>query len=265
MKACEPVRLRRPAQLAVGALREPQVPACVSLEEFAVLALALEPLGRVLADRLQHPVALVREAEQALLDERLQRVEVGACDLLRRLQRAAAGEDGERSEERAAPPPRGGRSSTRSSPGASAGADRRRGRPSSRSRRCGEALEDLRGRERLRAGGGELDREREVVEARAELGDLVASVRAGSARRRARRPPSEASGGTAYSTSPCTRRSSRLVTRSARLGQACSERRELGRGLDHLLQVVEEEEHLPLADVLGEAVLALRASARSSP
>ena len=53
----------------------------------------------------------------------------------------------------------------------------------------GEALEDLCGRECLRAGGGELDREREVVEARAELGDLVGRHRAGSARRRARRPP----------------------------------------------------------------------------
>ena len=53
----------------------------------------------------------------------------------------------------------------------------------------GEPLQDLRGRECPRAGGGELDREREVVEARAELGDLVPSHRAASARRRARRPP----------------------------------------------------------------------------
>ena len=39
------------------------------------------------------------------------------------------------------------------------------------------------------------------------------------------------------------------------VGAALEERRELGRRLDHLLQVVEEEQHLPLADVLGEAVL----------
>ena len=45
------------------------------------------------------------------------------------------------------------------------------------------------------------------------------------------------------------------MTSRARLGQACEERRELGRRLDHLLQVVEEEQHLALADVLGEAVL----------
>ena len=45
------------------------------------------------------------------------------------------------------------------------------------------------------------------------------------------------------------------MTRSVRLGQACEERRELGRRLDHLLEVVEQEEHLALGDVLGEAVL----------
>ena len=37
----------------------------------------------------------------------------------------------------------------------------------------GEAVKDLCWRERLRAGGGELDRERKVVEPGAELGDLV--------------------------------------------------------------------------------------------
>ena len=46
---------------------------------FALIALArlLEPLRRVLADRLEHPVAPVGEADEALLDERLERVEVG--------------------------------------------------------------------------------------------------------------------------------------------------------------------------------------------
>ena len=59
----------------------------------------VEPLRRVLPDRLQHPVALVGEAEQALLDERLQRVEIGLADFFGRLQRAAAREDGEAGEE----------------------------------------------------------------------------------------------------------------------------------------------------------------------
>ena len=51
------------------------------------------------------------------------------------------------------------------------------------------------------------------------------------------------------------RRSSREVTRSVGLGQEAEEGSE-GRGaLDHLLQVVEQEEHLPVCDVLGERVL----------
>ena len=69
------------------------------------LACLIEPLRRVLADRLQHPVAAVGEAEQALLDERLEGLEIGVADLLRRVQRAAAGEDGEPREE---PPLLGG-------------------------------------------------------------------------------------------------------------------------------------------------------------
>ena len=42
---------------------------------------------------------------------------------------------------------------------------------------------------------------------------------------------------------------------SVRFGHACTSPDKRGRGLDHLLQVVEEEEHLPIGDVLGETVL----------
>jgi hypothetical protein len=55
-------------------------------------------LTGVLADRLKHPVALGREAEEALLDERLESVEVGSADVLGRVQRAAPYEDGKRSQ-----------------------------------------------------------------------------------------------------------------------------------------------------------------------
>ena len=44
------------------------------------------------------------------------------------------------------------------------------------------------------------------------------------------------------------------MTSSVEVGARRRERDELGRGLDHLLEVVEEEQQLPLADVLGEAV-----------
>src|SRR5947208_14731463 len=59
------------------------------------LARLLEALERELADRLQHRVPLAVEADEALLDERLQPVEVTVRNLLGRLQRAAAGEDGQ--------------------------------------------------------------------------------------------------------------------------------------------------------------------------
>jgi hypothetical protein len=67
----------------------------VPLEDLAGLGLVVESIGGVLADRLERPEALVREPKQALLDERLQRVEVGSGDLLSRLQRAPSREDGE--------------------------------------------------------------------------------------------------------------------------------------------------------------------------
>jgi hypothetical protein len=51
-------------------------------------------------DRLEHPVAAVGEAQEALLDERLQGVEVGVGDFLCRLERATAGEDAQARKER---------------------------------------------------------------------------------------------------------------------------------------------------------------------
>ena len=56
----------------------------------------LEQLERVLADRVEHaqPAALPA-ADEVLDDERLERVEVGVADGLRRLEREASAEDGE--------------------------------------------------------------------------------------------------------------------------------------------------------------------------
>ena len=54
---------------------------------------------RVLADRLEHPEALVGVPEEALVDERLQRVEIGLRDLLGRLERAPTREDCEPRED----------------------------------------------------------------------------------------------------------------------------------------------------------------------
>ena len=141
----------------------------------------------VLADGLEHPVALVGEAQEALLDERLQGVEVGFGHLLGGLERAAAGEDGEAGEEplllggeQVVAPLDGGAERLLAGVGVAAALQEVEA--------LGEALEDLGGRERLRARGGELDRERERVEAHAELGDLLAGLELRRARRRGRRP-----------------------------------------------------------------------------
>ena len=60
----------------------------------------VEPLGAVLADRVQHSEApALPAAEQALGEERLERVQVGPADRLRRLDREASSEDREAPEE----------------------------------------------------------------------------------------------------------------------------------------------------------------------
>jgi len=53
----------------------------------------LELLGRVLPDRLQHPEPIFLPAQQALVDERLERVQVRFADVLCGLEGAAAAED----------------------------------------------------------------------------------------------------------------------------------------------------------------------------
>ena len=118
-----------------------------------------------------------------------------------------------------------------------------------------EPLEDLRRRQDLRTGGGELDRERHVVEGAAERADGF--VRLGEARagdeqldgvglgERLDRVLDLASDAEALP----ARREDREVR--ARLDEVGERRRRL----DHLLEVVEDEEHLALADVVGEAVL----------
>ncbi len=75
--------------------KEPGVPP----PKQSFVARLAEPLRCKLSDRLEHPVALVRETEEALLDERLHGVEVGVRHLLRGRKSAAAGEDREAREQ----------------------------------------------------------------------------------------------------------------------------------------------------------------------
>ena len=82
-----------------------------------------------------------------------------------------------------------------------------------------ETIKDLLGRQNTCPSCGQLDSEWQRVETAVQLGDFLA--RAWCARSQNRETASgSASGGTAYSTSPWMRRSSRLVTRRVTLGQA---------------------------------------------
>ena len=71
----------------------------MSLEDLAGLLPVLESLGGEFADRLQHPEAVAGVAQEALVDERLEDVEVGVADVFGGVEGAAAGEDGEAGEE----------------------------------------------------------------------------------------------------------------------------------------------------------------------
>src|SRR6185437_8302496 len=62
------------------------------MEYLVCLARFLEAFRRELPDGLEHPVAPLARADEALVEQRLQGVELGVRDLLRRFERAAAGE-----------------------------------------------------------------------------------------------------------------------------------------------------------------------------
>jgi hypothetical protein len=83
----------------LGLLRQREEVLGVASTDRVGLAARLEPLKRELADRLVHPEAIVRSTDEALLDEGLQRVEVGIGDALGRIKRAAAREDRQASEQ----------------------------------------------------------------------------------------------------------------------------------------------------------------------
>ena len=218
----------------------------MSLEDPAGLQLVREPLGGELADRLQHPEAVAGVAEEALLDERLEDVEVGVADVFGGVEGAAAAEDGEAGEELSA------RLSVSSSCDHSIVARRvcwrgsasrpplsRSSRWPSRSRICAGVRTRVRAAASSTASG--------MSSSRRQSSAIVSS---GSSRERVAEELDRlrlGQRGTGYSTSPLIRSSSRLVTRSLRFGQAASSSRELGRGLDDLLEVVEQQQQLAVS------------------
>ena len=123
----------------------------------------------------------------------------------------------------------------------------------------GEPLEQLLGAEEGCAGGGELERERELVEAQAELAHRLARGESRIDRAGARQEErlSVAFGERGHGVGLLAADAQALPARDehVEVGAGGEERRELGRRLHDLLEVVEEAEHRLVRDVLGEAVL----------
>ena len=92
-------RLGAPVEARFRFFRERQEERPVAPPKDLGLPGVLQTLERVSPDRLEHPEALAGVADEALHDERLQGVEIRAGDPLRRLEGAAAGEDGQAGEE----------------------------------------------------------------------------------------------------------------------------------------------------------------------
>src|SRR5262249_50434587 len=151
-----------------------------------VAARGLEPLGAVFTDRLKHQKpAGVDAPGKALVDERLEALDVCAADALGRLECPAAAKDRERLEQPLLPgfeelvrpldPPR-----QRSLWSLGAAAPPKQVEP------VPEAVEQLRCRQERRARGRQLDRQREIVEAGTQLVDVLVRLELGEGRSRAR-------------------------------------------------------------------------------
>src|SRR6478735_8380843 len=79
---------------------QPQKELCMPSADFVRTFGFLELFDCEFADRLQHPEPLSRMPKQALVDERLDGVDICVGNLVYRLQRRATGEHGEPAEQR---------------------------------------------------------------------------------------------------------------------------------------------------------------------
>src|SRR5205823_1671758 len=85
--------------MGLGSLGEGEEPLGMPAPQRIGLALLVETLERVAANRLEHPEAFTRMTDEAFLDERFEHVELRGRHLLSCVEPAAAGEDGEPREE----------------------------------------------------------------------------------------------------------------------------------------------------------------------
>ena len=217
------------------------------------LSRVAEALRRELPDRLQHPEPLVCVPHEALLDQRLERVEAHCGHPLGCLERTAALKDSELRED---PLFLGIQQVVRP-------LDRRPQRLLARVcvaasleeiEPLREPVENLRGREHAAARGRELERQRQVVEGLAELRHGRVLLDGGA---RAEE----------LDCVPVGQRLDRILDLAAHAQElaarneqpqvrAClDERGQLRRRVDDLLEVVEHEQELALADVVRERAL----------
>ena len=228
----------------------------MAVPQFCSLRRLLEPLGCVLANGLEHPEAISRVAEKALVDERLHRFELCVRNGLGRGERAAAAEDRESTE----------KTLTVVVQQLVAPFDRRPERPLTLGQiSCAtgeerqavlEPGEDFPGCEGLHPNCRQVEREREMVEPAADLGNRLVRLEAGLHGPRPRIEEGDPL--------PLLQRRHRvlLLCGEAQPLAARHENIELRAGLEHLaecrtgldqvLEVVEQKEHPLLADVLGE-------------
>ena len=238
----------------VGCLCERAEEVVVAATGVLELAGLLQLLDCKLADRLQQRVALRAEADEALLDQRLQHVQPRSRHLFRGVDGPAAGEDAEPPErlllpcreQLVAPGDRAAESALALGHVASAHRQQRQ--------RAVEPLEDLRRREHLHTRGRQLEREREVVEPPADLEHVLVGLQVGA--RRTRSAEEEPDALLLDEGRHCVLALGGEVQRLAARREQAQVRarreqlRERRRRVKHLLEVVEEQEHVLRADVL---------------
>ena len=191
---------------------------------------------------------------EALVDERLKEVEVGVARRLRP-RRGCSRRRRRRGARRAASRRRSSRSYDHSIVARSVCWRGSASRPPlSRSSRCASRSRICAGERTLRAGGGELECERQVVEPAAELGDRLVRL---EPRALAEELDRLRLGERRHRVLDLAADPQQLPARDQepQVGAGLEQLRELGRRLDDLLEVVEQQQKLALADVLGEAVL----------
>ena len=212
-----------------------------------------EPLECELADRLQHPEALVRMAQQALVDKRLQRVQVCVADALGRFHRAAACEHREPGEEplllvgeELIAPLDGGPQRPLARVGVAA--------TPQQIEPLRESFQDLARAEHARSRRGQLDGQGQIVQAGAELCDLLARLQTGAGTEELDRL---GAGQRRHRVVDLAADPQQLPARhqEAEIRARLDQRAEHRRGFHHLLEVVQQQEQLTFANMLGQAVL----------